>query len=620
MAIVNRSDQGGAGKVGVSRNPSRRLLCELLRRRAEWNGAELFRQLFRQFRGEPVDPVFGRLFAGYAFSPDERDSGRAVTPELFGFLCEAADSRRATGSFYTPPGIVASMAEEGVVSCLTEKLSAECLPLLASLRTGGTPSAPAVLRRRLASELERLRILDPACGAGAFLLGVGRLLEMWYGRLLPEAPPEARTGFLRRMAARLYGVDPDREALSAARFRAALWLGVPPADALPGVRSADALAARTFSASGRFDLVIGNPPYLSYGLRGNAALAKERQRDWRERFPHSAEYKISVYALFMELAVRLAEERGGAVALLLPDSFLTGTYYSKIRAHLLDNCRIVSLRLLRNRVFDASVGFSVCLQLVREPDPDRRVAHAVALSELPGGRAFRLPQVRLASDARRRYELCFSEVESELLRRCREGSRPFAELVRFSSGLIGRSGRESLIASGPETRYCGRALLSGRAVERFRVRYAGADTGWIDADPGKIKSGLGNIDYRKPKLLLRQTGDELIAAVDREGFFCLNNLHVGIPKEGIPPEFPEGLLNSRLLNRVYRILAGETGRALPQVDIDLVETLPVRRDPVLEAKIIAAARELEQAPSSGAQAELDRLVECLYAIPPGLLT
>ena len=54
------------------------------------------------------------------------------------------------------------------------------------------------------------------------------------------------------------------------------------------------------SLAGGFDIVIGNPPYVSYGLRGVGTLTKEERDELCRRFPNSAEYKISVYALFMD--------------------------------------------------------------------------------------------------------------------------------------------------------------------------------------------------------------------------------------------------------------------------------------------------------------------------------
>jgi len=137
------------------------------------------------------------------------------------------------------------------------------------------------------------------------------------------------------------------------------------------------------------------------------------------------------------------------------------------------------------------------------------------------------------------------------------------------------------------------ALHSGAEVEPFRVRWRGGAV-YIPEnrdDLRKIyKSGFDLDRYRGEKVLLRQTGDRLVAARDRSGLFCLNNVH--ILTAGVSPRvdlrFLCGLLMSESVQRYYQIVALETGRPLAQVDLVTLQTLPFpcdrsgcpRRDPV----------------------------------------
>lgn len=139
------------------------------------------------------------------FPPMPDDAG----PDLLGLAHEAllapAD-RRARGAHYTPPA-------------LADRLVALTL-------------AP-----------DDRRILDPACGGGAFLLAAGRALQ---ARGLH--PADAVTG--------LAGVDIDPLAAEVARAATALWSGSRPAAVTVG----DFLAA---SPSDEVDAVVGNPPFGS---------------------------------------------------------------------------------------------------------------------------------------------------------------------------------------------------------------------------------------------------------------------------------------------------------------------------------------------------------------------
>jgi len=72
------------------------------------------------------------------------------------------------------------------------------------------------------SQAAKIKILDPACGSGSFLIGAARWLERWYsdkyGR--PATHEERRTIVL----AHLHGVDIDQNAVEVTQLSLCLWL------------------------------------------------------------------------------------------------------------------------------------------------------------------------------------------------------------------------------------------------------------------------------------------------------------------------------------------------------------------------------------------------------------
>src|SRR5207245_2290176 len=110
---------------------------------------------------------------------------------------------------------------------------------------------------------------------------------------------------------------------------------------------------------GGFDVVIGNPPWISFGLRGAARLPEAEARYYRRTYPEAAEYKVSSYALFMALAARLTRP-GGRHCLIVPDSFVVGARFTGVRrllhkAHTLEHMTLIGGEMSSQ----ASVGQSI---------------------------------------------------------------------------------------------------------------------------------------------------------------------------------------------------------------------------------------------------------------------
>ena len=127
------------------------------------------------------------------------------------------------------------------------------------------------------------------------------------------------------------------------------------------------------------------------------------------------------------------------------------------------------------------------------------------------------------------------------------------------------------------------ALVSGAEITPYKVEWDGSRL-FVPDDPDDLariyKSGFDLGRYRRPKVFLRQTGDRLIAAVDRNGYYCLNNLHLvgGKDTTKVSPLLLVGLLMSAPVQRIYRIYALEGARPLAQVDLKTVESLPYPSD------------------------------------------
>ncbi len=123
-------------------------------------------------RDEDFAELFDQLLVRYRFTPREETSTwqeAAIDPEILGRAFEslmASPERHATGAFYTPMPIVTRVADTALEAALVRR----GIPgrWLDAARSGSPPVDDAAVRKALGS----LRVLDPACGSGAFLVHV----------------------------------------------------------------------------------------------------------------------------------------------------------------------------------------------------------------------------------------------------------------------------------------------------------------------------------------------------------------------------------------------------------------------------------------------------------------
>ena len=162
-------------------------------RDGEWNGAlkvpdEWLRELFE-------------LLETYNFTIDENtpvDTELSVDPEMLGRIFEnllaeinpetGESARKHTGSYYTPREIVEYMVDESLKLYLEEKTSIDEERLTSLLSYGeedGELSASE--KQAVIAALEHLKIIDPACGSGAFPLGILHKMVLVLQKVDPEA-------------------------------------------------------------------------------------------------------------------------------------------------------------------------------------------------------------------------------------------------------------------------------------------------------------------------------------------------------------------------------------------------------------------------------------------------
>src|SRR6266851_2315515 len=236
-----------------------------------------------------------------------------------------------------------------------------------------TPPTLAAAAMRAASPfLEKTNspsVLDPACGGGSFLVPTARrLISTGIARGLPAR--QACADALSRMCG--IELDPALAALSAKLLANMLAREHAFADR----RIADVLRvgdALSEELKGRFDVVVGNPPYGRIGGRVSASILARAGR--AKLGGHT-----NIYSLFLLRALDWVKPGGGLV-FVLPTSFVAGPYFSGLRQEILQRANVIRIDLheQRDNLFVDAVQ-DVCLLTLQRHGEDDRSNMAASIS------------------------------------------------------------------------------------------------------------------------------------------------------------------------------------------------------------------------------------------------
>jgi len=152
------------------------------------------------------------LFYRYNFTIEEStpdDVEVSIDPEMLGKIFEELiTSRDLTGAYYTPREIVKFMCNESLKSFFG--------------------NSKEKVNKNIINKVKELKILDPACGSGAYLVGMlNELISFIENSASDEDINKKNWKYYKKLeiiSSNLYGVDIDEVAVGIARLR--LWLSL----------------------------------------------------------------------------------------------------------------------------------------------------------------------------------------------------------------------------------------------------------------------------------------------------------------------------------------------------------------------------------------------------------
>ena len=259
------------------------------------------------------------------------------------------------------------------------------------------------IKEHTPNEINNIRILDPACGSGSFLIRAYDELLNYHAnqksKLLPELDQWERLPIL---TGNIFGVDLDTQAVEIARLNL-LLRSLARREILPSlkenIRQGNSLISGTeedlkkyfgdswrehkpfnwdeefkeIMTQGGFDVVIGNPPY--------GIIFDTNTKEYLEGYYPTFRRNNDIFVAFIQRGIQLLKNQG-IFAFILPNTFLGGPYFSEIRSYILDHVKALKLVDFGiSRVFLEPNVCNAIMILQKEQDARKRKGSNVELTD-----------------------------------------------------------------------------------------------------------------------------------------------------------------------------------------------------------------------------------------------
>jgi type I restriction-modification system DNA methylase subunit len=568
----------------------------------------------------PICPYeFSVLSVEILGSAYEQFLGKQITLSKSGKaqIEEKPEVRKAGGVYYTPQYIVDYIVKNTIGKLIDGST--------------GSPITP--------KEVAKLKIVDPACGSGSFLIGAYQFLLDWHkdyytqngtsallnprgkkGDVLTPTGELTTTEKKRILLNNIYGVDLDNNAVEVTKLslllkcmegetketieaQAKLFHDriLPTLD--NNIKSGNSLIdldyydneldfgeerkVKPFSwkkafpevfKQGGFDCVIGNPPYVK--------VSDKKIFDYfNSKFVHQ-DYQQDLYLIFLEQYKYLLKTKG-KLGIIIPNTWLQSIKFRNIRKYLTTEYSWERILHINEHIFKAVVDTHVLVFEKSKPKINEVVIDIFEKNEFREHQIIKQNSVPDNGDI---INILAKEEDKNLFEKIINKSVQISEIAKTYSGITlyeKGKGKPPQTAetmklkpyeSEENTKPKGRnwlPLMRGSLMNRYVNLWN--NNYWVDYGEWLGAPRNPKIWEADEKIIVRQTGDSIKATIIGKDIICRKNLHVIVSNE-LDHKFILGILNSKLTDFYYFQINPERGEVLAEVKKNHVEQLPIPKN------------------------------------------
>jgi len=509
-----------------------------------------------------------------------------ITPAHHAKIEEKPEVRKAGGVYYTPQYIVDYIVKNTVGKLIENK----------------TPK-----------EISKIKIVDPACGSGSFLIGAYQCLLDYHKNYYFENGkhskgnkdnPVTPAGNLttaekkRILINNIFGVDIDVNAVEVTKLSLLLkcmegetsasiahQLSMFHERVLPtldeNIKSGNSLISTDYYKSeldfgeekkikpfnwqkefqeifkyGGFDAVIGNPPYVfTRDVEFGTTVKNYYKTHYLNNIAKTSKSrenqtgKVNLYGIFIVKGVELLN-KNGQMGFIIPNTVLRTTVYESVRKYLLDNTSIHKIVDLKAGVFEGVTASTILLFL----GLDKEKKEILVIDNVEGSKEIQIDSTKVTKDLFENnpsysFNIFVDKGESSLFNKMKKNSINLSEAVNVFNGIATYADKQGISETKKNNSY--KKLLVGKDIKRYYHEWHGK---YVEYVPAKLQRARDeNIFLASEKLIMQRIGGILVTSYDDEQYYTFNSVNNILSKDGskYSLKFIMALLNSNLFRFYY---------------------------------------------------------------------
>ena len=320
-----------------------------------------------------------------------------------------------------------------------------------------------------------------------------------------------------------------------------------------------------------FDIIIGNPPYLS----SKEILGSEKEI--LKEFYTTAKSQFDLFTIFLEQCHNLLHEKS-FFGFIIPDSFLSRSSFEHIRKLIIQKTKIWFIDIITGVFQDPTVSNVILIYEKIKPEDNQLImSKGMIFKEFIGNEKISIKVNQEFFNNTSNHSILFIETNiREILEKITNRSIKFGEIIEIHRGEeLGKNSNKIL----EQTNENAKKLLFGEDVSRYDISFSEHYIDIIDIIKEKNS-------YFQPKILIRQLGENINAAFDDSGeYITIQTIYnIWVKDESFHPKYLLAVINSKLINFYYTILFKK--ELFPRILLENIKELPIIRISQSEQKKI----------------------------------